>query len=507
MKLKNKSRAPRMRFSECGQSMVLIPLVLLFLLAFAALTVDMGNLYFCYTKLVSATQAAADAGGQAIPTPSDPNLIAKQYSGSSAVSALYNIPTNNNMVLGTPTIRFACVSGSVQTSLNLPPCIINPNVATPSTGENAIQVTETATVTTFFARLFGVNTLNIAATATAGASGSGAIPYNIMVVLDTTASMGSGSDTGCLSSKPSTGYTPEQCAQYGIQTLMTELAPCAQSLSSCGSNPAVDQIGLMVFPGLCSDSATGVTTGNCPAATTLTDTTLNPTYAPPDYACPPTSPPIAAYNNDPEYLVIPFSHDYRTSDTSGLNSSSNLVSATAAGTTSGGKPCGVQTPGGEGTFYAGAIQAAQDYLTEYHRPHVQDVMIVLSDGDATSSAAQMGGSVTHYSTTAECQQAVTVANAAKSTAQSDGTKTVIYSISYGSETTGCTTGDTLTPCGTMSGIASIPLTKYFFSVPQTTGTKTGTVCSGAVPITKLDQVFTTIAGDLETARIIPNSAF
>ena len=66
---------------------------------------------------------------------------------------------------------------------------------------------------------------------------------------------------------------------------MTELAPCAQSLSSCGSNPAVDQIGLMVFPGLCSDSATGVTTGNCPAATTLTDTTLNPTYAPPDYAC------------------------------------------------------------------------------------------------------------------------------------------------------------------------------------------------------------------------------
>jgi hypothetical protein len=167
----------------------------------------------------------------------------------------------------------------------------------------------------------------------------------------------------------------------------------------------------------------------------------------------------------------------------------------------------VQTPGGEGTFYAGAIQAAQDYLTEYHRPHVQDVMIVLSDGDATSSAAQMGGSVTHYSTTAECQQAVTVANAAKSTAQSDGTKTVIYSISYGSETTGCTTGDTLTPCGTMSGIASIPLTKYFFSVPQTTGTKTGTVCSGAVPITKLDQVFTTIAGDLETARIIPNSAF
>src|SRR5208337_67903 len=42
--------------------------------------------------------------------------------------------------------------------------------------------------------------------------------------------------------------------------------------------------------------------------------------------------------------------------------------------------------------------------------------------------------------TAECTQAVNAANWAKSTKQSDGTATEIYSVSYGSETSGCTSG-------------------------------------------------------------------
>lgn len=99
---------------------------------------------------------------------------------------------------------------------------------------------------------------------------------------------------------------------------------------------------------------------------------------------------------------------------------------------------------------------------------------------------------------------------AKGYKESDGTATEIYSVSYGSETSGCTSGETspyTTPCATMAGIASTPLSQYFFSVPQTVGGKTSTVCSGAVPITQLNQVFTTIAGDLHGARLIPNSVF
>jgi len=319
-----------------------------------------------------------------------------------------------------------------------------------------------------------------------------------MMVLDTTASMGQGTDTGCLSGS-SSSFSPEQCAQYGVQTLLSYLAPCAASLASCGSNPAVDQVGLMVFPGLCSDTSSGVTTANCPAATTLTDTTANAAYAPDDWACPAVNPPIAKYNNNPEYLILGFQNDYRTSDTAALNTNSQLFKSVGAGT----NKCGLPTPGGEGTFYAGAITAARDYLYANHKTNVQDIMILLSDGNATASTTQMGGSVTSYSATAECQQAVTAANSAKGAPYN----ILIYSISYGSETSGCTSGDTLTPCQTMSGISSLPLSTYFFSVPQTVNGKTSTVCTGAVPITKLDQVFTTIAGDLESSRLIPSNVF
>ena len=93
--------------------------------------------------------------------------------------------------------------------------------------------------------------------------------------------------------------------------------------------------------------------------------------------------------------------------------------------------------------------------------------------------------------------------------QSDGTSTVIYSVSYGSETSGCTNGESSsynTPCKTMAGISSLPLSQYFFSVPQSKSGQ-GTICSGAVPITQLNQVFTTIGGDLQSARLIPNTVF
>ncbi|HMD86828.1 MAG TPA: TadG family pilus assembly protein [Terriglobia bacterium] len=495
MNPRNGSRVPRVQSGERGQALVMVLVVLVGLLAAAALTIDMGNLYYSYTELLSATQAAAKAGGQAIPNwaITSPTTVADNYSGSTAAGALYNI--NPNLNITSVTVNYACVSTTTYPNLGLPPCSTY-NAAAGSV--NAIQVTEKASVPTFFAKFFGVTKLDISATATASASGGGAIPYNVMMVLDTTASMGSGSDTGCV--KGSSGaLSPEGCAQNGVQTLLSYLAPCATSLASCGSNPPVDQVGLMVFPGLCSDTTTGVTTATCAAATTLTDTTANPTYAPDDWACPAVNPPIAKYNNNPAYLILGFQNDYRTSDAAALNTSSKLFKTVGAGTNS----CGMPTPGGEGTFYAGAITAASNYLYANHRNNVQDVMILLSDGNATASATQMGGTVTSYSPTAECQQAVAAADSAKGAPYN----ILIYSISYGSETSGCTAGDTLTPCQTMSGIASLPLSTYFFSVPQTVNGKTSTVCSGAVPITQLDQVFTTIAGDLESSRLIPNSVF
>jgi hypothetical protein len=248
----------------------------------------------------------------------------------------------------------------------------------------------------------------------------------------------------------------------------------------------------------------------------LTNTVANPTYAPDDYLCPAVNPPIASYNNNPQYLVLPFQNDYRTSDTAKLNTSSNLFKTVGAGTNN----CGMPTPGGEGTFYAGIITAAQQYLTANHTNNIQDVMIILTDGNATATSTQMGGNVKQtvtvpgmsnalYLPTGECTQAVNAANYAKTFKQPDGKSTVIYSVSYGSETSGCTAGETApynTPCGTMRGISSVPNSQYFFSVPKS-GVTGGTICTGAVPITKLDQVFPAIAGDLQSARLIPNSVF
>ncbi len=96
---------------------------------------------------------------------------------------------------------------------------------------------------TFFAKIFGINTINVTATASASASGALPIPYHIMMVLDSTSSMGTTNDTGCLSSSPVTTYTAEQCAQYGVQALLGGLAPCATNLASCSGEPAVDQVG------------------------------------------------------------------------------------------------------------------------------------------------------------------------------------------------------------------------------------------------------------------------
>jgi Putative Flp pilus-assembly TadE/G-like len=496
MSRRSESQVRPVRDSQRGQALVIMLFCLVGLLSMAAFVIDIGGLYYSHQELVAATDAAALAGGAAVPA-GNATSVAAQYSAASG--DLNNRPNLQNVSV---TSTLECLTA---TGLGLPPC----SVYGSQPSANAIQVTETATVSTFFAKIFGVKSVNISATATASAKGGGGSPYHIMMVLDTTHSMGTGTDTGCVTGS-SKSYSPEQCAQFGIQTLLGELDPCAATLASCGTatngltaNP-VDQVGLTVFPGLCSDTASGVTTSNCPAATSLTNTTANSTYAPPDYSCPSTAPPIAAYNNNPEYMLLGFQNNYRSSDSAALatvGGSSNLVNAAGAGISN----CGLATPGGEGTFYAGAIYAARDYLYANHTTNVQDIMIFLSDGDANATSTELGGSVRTdglplFTTTAECQQAVTAATSAKGAPYN----IQIYSISYGSETTGCTTGDTLTPCGTMAGIASSPLSQYFFSVPQTVNGVTSTVCSGARPDTALNQVFTDIAADLTAARLIPN---
>ncbi len=274
------------------------------------------------------------------------------------------------------------------------------------------------------------------------------------------------------------------CALSGFQTLLKSLSPCAGGLSSCGSsspeetatvgtnvaNP-VDEVGLMVFPGLSSTS-----------------------QVPDDYTCPTTNPSTTTYNNSPVYQIIAFSSDYRTSDTSALNTSSDTVVAAGAGGCS-----GLAAPGGRGTFYAGVIDQAQAALVANSRANTQNVMILLSDGDSNASKTQMAGTATSYPYTQECHQAITEAQ--KATAAG----TTVYAVAYGAEASGCTTdtNPTITPCETMEQIASSSST--FFSDYTATG-GTSSCISASRPTSDLNEIFTEIASDLTVARLIPNNS-
>jgi hypothetical protein len=169
-------------------------------------------------------------------------------------------------------------------------------------------------------------------------------------------------------------------------------------------------------------------------------------------------------------------------------------------------------PGGEGTYYAGAIYAAQSALVaeQASNPGSQNVIILISDGDAgTTDSGAMGSasttSGTYPSTKKQCHQAITAAqNAATANAFGNGAiPTRVYSVAYGAEASGCSTdtSPTITPCQTMQQIASAP--QNFYSDYTATG-GTSACISASQPTSSLNQIFLDIAGDLTVARLIPN---
>jgi hypothetical protein len=212
------------------------------------------------------------------------------------------------------------------------------------------------------------------------------------------------------------------------------------------------------------------------------------------------------------YQITNFLSDYRTSNsTKSLNPNSSLVQA--AGAVIG---CGSMAPpnydGIFGTYYAGVLYAAQAALVAQKavNPGSANVIILLSDGDATAPKTNGNNTVMGSPATAngqypswvgECGQAVVAAKYATSQG------TLMYSVAYGSEPTGCTSDQNagsfpnITPCGTMSAMASAP--QYFYSdYHQSAGNST---CVAGQPVTSLSGIFTAIAADLSTARLIPNN--
>ncbi len=429
-----------------GVAAPLVAVSAVVLFGVAGLAVDVGAALATRNALQASTDAAAMAGAQDINcatcTASQPVTTATAYS---AVAGGKNVRSGitATMVAGYPAVRCFTSTGIT--------------CAGPS-GGNAIVVKQQASVPTTFARVLGINSFNVTTTATASAAGGISKPLHVMLVLDTTRSMGTTPDPNCGVS----GATRLTCALMGIQIIETTLAP------------SVDQIGLMVFPGLTNASQVQYDT-NCSG----------------------TSPAIAPYGSTPApvYQIVPLSTDYRTSDTSKtLNPSSALAKASST-STQGAAGCnnGVQAPGGMGTYFAEAITAAQAALAASAQPNTQNVIILLSDGAANASSPTQ---ITAALGTNECHAAITAARAAGAAG------TWVYSLAYGATTatTDCskdTGSNAITPCATMQQIASDPTKFYSDNI---------TACTSAnSSLVGLLATFGAIAQSLLPPRMLPDN--
>jgi len=483
MKTNRKVTAGCGRNGRRGQALVFVTLSLTLVLGLTAMVFDMGVIYHDQSALTASTQAAALAGAEAMSqagaTTASVTTVVTSYSSVAGDQNASTFLSGASLVTGYP--MFPCLS--TLTSTFGTACYGPSN-------SNAIVVRQKVSVPLFFLRIFGSASVELNSTATASMRGATTSPFNVAIIVDTTRSMtDTDTDSNCNNTRIS-------CALAGVQVLLNSLSPCSQVLTSCGSvtggNVAnsVDRVSLLAFPPVTTVSI--VNDLNCLGVLPTTSAYANPLLA--------TS----------TYQIVNFSSDYRNSDTaSSLNTSSNLVKA-VKGTA--GTPC-LGVKGGFGTYYAQAINAAQAALVAEQTsfPTSQNVMIILSDGDATATCTVAVGGIctagdmpgasttsgTYMSTLQQCHQAVTAAQ----NAATAGTR--VYTVAYGAEASGCATdtAPAITPCQTMERMASSP--GYFFSDYTATGGSSSCV-SASQPVTNLSQIFQVIAGDLTVSKLIPN---
>lgn len=484
-----KSRISRLIEDDRGQVLPMMATLLVATVAAAALSIDLGRCFYGYRELQASTNAAALAGAYMLPN-SGAATTATNYSSLSGDNNANANMSSVSMVSGYPKVL--CLTTLSNAGMS---CVA------PANG-NAVQVKQQMVVNLFFAPIFGKKTLTLTAMSTAAMAGAITSPYNVAIVVDTTQSMNdTDSDSQCSTSRIA-------CSLAGMKVLLQDLYPCSAQLASCGTATnntlvgtifpgganvanSVDRVSLFAFP-----NVTMGTMGDdwtCP--------TSNPTSKPYTFPTAGASSYAPSGSSTPTYQIVGFSSDYRTSDTtSSLNSAADAVISV------GGKSgcSGINAEGGQGTYYAGIIYAAQAALVaeKAANPGSQNVMVIISDGDASASSTQLAGASgttgTYPSTKQQCHQAITAANAATTA----GTRVV--SVAYGANSSGCAqdTSPSITPCQTMEQMASD--SQDFYS-DYTSSTGDGSCISASQPTTTMNQIFTDIATSLSVPRLIPNN--
>jgi hypothetical protein len=515
---------------ESGQTLVLAAVMFTALLGILSLVVGAGFAMAMQRELQASTDAAALAGAGALQIYKSSSTALSSVQSYSSKSGQLNASSELgtvSMMTGSPALK--CLTTLQALGV---PCV----GAAPY---NAVQVKQQALVSLPLGGFIGHPTFTLTASATAAVNGGAPTPYNIAVLIDTSLSMNR-QDTDC-------GNTQMQCALIGLQNLLQNLNPCAQQLTVCtftagNSANSVNRVSLFTFPAVTTSTVS--TDSNC-TTTPSGGYNWDPTIG--EYVMPPSNPysglstatsywfpsattgsssPGSAYAVQPQnavvtstYQVLGFMSDYKSSDTTRtLNTSSALVKA------SGAVPgCGGLAPsnydGVYGTYYAGALYQAQAALVaaQNANPGSQNALIILSDGDSTAGTIAgvpgrtNGPYYVFYSNATsnglypswvgQCGQAVTAAKAATAA----GTR--VYSVAYGSEPVGCLSDvgagsyPNISPCNTMASMASAP--QYFYSDYKQSGS--ASICTSSQPVTSLSGIFSAIAADLSTPRLIPDS--
>ena len=526
MKQLNCSFMRRFLRDELGQSVAVLMVSVSTVMGLAGMSIETGHIYYAYRVLQASTNSAALAGAYQMPNTTSAGTAVAEYSAQTGDLNATSLLTN---VVATPT--YLCLS-TVTSTFNVP-CQTS-NGATG--GYNAIEVTQTATVPLWFGGLVGYKSVNVSAAATAAIRGGANTPWNIAIIMDTTASMGD-EDSGLQCNN-----TQINCALQGFQVLLNDLYPCqmGQTCTADTGVTPVDSVSLFAFPAMTSGTVSH------------------------DYVCKTSDPSIVAYtfpNTSPAYSsgapasnlqlpsgdtyqILPFENNYKSTDTA-TSLDQGAPMAIAAGDSGVSGCSGLQAPGGEGTYYAQAIYAAQAALAtqQSNNPGSKNAMIILSDGDATACASNANTSAgacssksqiaategtlngtgtkttnpngyesyTYPSALGECGQAVLAAQYAATQ------ETTVYTIGYGAETSGGCLSDktysaTVTtnggswapgdqPCAALAAMASAQVNFY---------SDDGDGCQATEPsnqsITKLTAIFRAITNNMTAPRLIPNGS-
>jgi Flp pilus assembly protein TadG len=427
MKTKCTSYAQRALLDQCGQVLPWLAGIMVVLLGMAGLTVDVGNAFVAHAQLQNcANQAALAAAGEVYTSGSaTPASVGTQYSCISGGQ-------NYNPLVGnaTPTINTVCLNVLEPAGSN---CAQNNNVP------NAVKVTESATVSTYFMRVLGINSVAVGAAATASMQGT-SNAWNVAIVEDATGSMAT-TDGNCNS------VSEFQCALNGIQTFLGAVNPnCSGGQVSCSPGQAQLRIALFTFPNIITNA-----NGVIPAAVTCGAGTSYYVYTLPKETA--TSYGPLTYTQGAKTWTASYEFTYGASDadangfvadwslpssktTGGLNPASSLVQAVGynQGAHAGCMPLspgGLDMNGATGnpgptvlvnhanvgqgiTYYASVIYAAQSALIAeqnlYDTPNQtsKNAIIFLSDGQANLQWIYMPqGTIT--SPPADTKQSSTIA--------------------------------------------------------------------------------------------------